>query len=260
MMNKSKYIDTHCHLYETDFINDSDNVIKKIENTGVEYVLLANTDNESIIPLLNFEKKYPNICKSMMGIHPINVSEDYKSQIKIIEKQLSEHNFIGIGEIGLDYYESSKDHELQKRFLEDELLIARENHLPISMHIREAFDDAINLLQKAQNGNLFGVIHCFSGDAEQAKKIIDLGFSLGIGGIVTFKNSKLSDILKHIPLAKIVLETDSPCLAPVPYRGTRNDSSFLPIIADKIADIYKISSEEVSEITTTNAKNIFKLK
>ena len=227
-MNRPKYIDTHCHLFESDFEKDSDEVITKIKNTGVEYILLANTGTDSIKPLLNFEKKYPYICQSMIGIHPVNVDDDYKSQIKFIEKNLSEHNFIGIGEIGLDYH--------------------------------DAFEDSLEILKKYQNGNLSGVIHCFTGDAEQARKCLDLGFFLGIGGIVTFKNSSLPKTLNSVPLDRIVIETDSPCLAPAPFRGQRNDSSFLPLIVDKIAEIYNSSHNIVAEITTTNAKNVFKLK
>ena len=259
-MSKAHYIDTHCHLFEKEFEDDIDEVIKKIEDVGVEYVLAANTGCDSLIPLLDFEKKYPRICRSMIGIHPDNVDDDYISQIKFIENNLAKHDFIGIGEIGLDYYEATQDHDIQKKFLIQELLIARESHLPISMHIRDAFDDALEVLKKCQNGNLSGVIHCFSGDVEQAKKCLDLGFSLGIGGIVTFKKSTLPEVLKSVPLEKIVIETDSPCLAPVPFRGKRNDSSFLPFIVDKIAEIYGCSSEEVAEVTTWNAKNIFKLK
>ena len=259
-MNRPKYIDTHCHLFESDFEKDSDEVITKIKNTGVEYILLANTGTDSIKPLLNFEKRYSYICKSMIGIHPVNVDDDYKSQIKFIEKNLSEHNFIGIGEIGLDYHEAIQDHEIQKKFLEEELSIARENNLPISMHIRDAFEDSLEILKKYQNGNLSGVIHCFTGDAEQARKCLDLGFYLGIGGIVTFKNSSLPKTLNSVPLDRIVIETDSPCLAPAPFRGQRNDSSFLPLIVDKIAEIYNSSHNIVAEITTTNAKNVFKLK
>lgn len=259
-MTKPRYIDTHCHLYESDFENDSEEVIKKIETTGVEYVLLVNTDTDTITPLINFEKRYPTICRSMIGVHPINVWDDYKSQIKIIEKSLDEHHFIGIGEIGLDYHESLKDHDLQKKFLEAQLDVALDHKLPASIHIRDAFDDALTILAKKQNGNLSGVIHCFSGDIDQAKRCINLGFALGIGGIVTFKKSKLPEVLKQVPIEKIVLETDSPCLAPTPYRGKRNDSSFLSIIVDKIAEIYELPHEIVANTTTTNAKNIFNLQ
>ncbi len=259
-MSKSRYIDTHCHLFEREFESDIDDVVKKIESAGVEYVLVANTGYDSLIPLLNFEKKYPHICRSLIGIHPDNVDKDYKSQIKFIEDNLVNHNFIGIGEIGLDYYEATQDHEIQQKFLIEELLIARESHLPVSVHIRDAFDDALAVLEKCQNGNLSGVIHCFSGNAEQARRCLDLGFSLGVGGIVTFKKSTLPEVLKSVPLEKIVIETDSPCLAPVPFRGKRNDSSFLPLIVDKLAEIYECSHEEVADVTTWNAKNIFKLK
>ena len=259
-MNRRRYIDTHCHLFEKDFDDDIDAVVKKIEDTGVEYVLVANTGVDSIEPLLALEKKFPHFCKTLIGIHPDNVDVDYKSQIKLIEDNLAKHEFIGIGEIGLDYFESPQDHEVQKKILIEELLIARESHLPISMHIRDAFDDSLEILKKYQNGNLSGVIHCFTGNAEQAQKCLDLGFSLGIGGIVTFKKSTLPEVLKSVPFDKFVVETDSPCLAPVPFRGERNDSSFLPFIVERIAEIYGCSHEEVSENTTLNAKNIFNLK
>lgn len=259
-MSRPRYIDTHCHLFEKDFQDDIDEVIKKIEDTGVEYVLVSNTGVDSLEPLLNFEKKFPHICRSLIGIHPDNVDDDYKSQIKLIEDNLAKHNFIGIGEIGLDYYEATQNHDIQKKFLMQELFIARENHLPISMHIRDAFDDALEVLTKCQNGDLSGVIHCFSGNCDQAQRCLDLGFSLGIGGIVTFKKSTLPQVLKNVPLERIVIETDSPCLAPVPFRGKRNDSSFLPFIVDKISEIYECSHEDVAEVTTWNAKNIFKLK
>ncbi len=254
------YIDTHCHLYDAEFYrDDADAVMQKIEETGVRYVLLASTGTSSLQEVLDFQKKYSHVARAMLGIHPEELHDDLEAQLDFIRKEVEAHEFVAIGEVGLDYYNAECDHEVQKNFFFGILQVAKERQLPVSVHVRDAFDDAIKILEKSQDGRLRGVIHCFTGDLEQAKQFIDLGFALGIGGIVTFKKSNLPEVLKEISLGNIVLETDSPYLAPVPFRGKRNDSSFLPFIVEKLTEIYDLSHEAIASATTFNAKKIFKL-
>ena len=252
-------IDTHAHLYEDVFKEDEDDVINGIRDAGIIKILLPNTDTSTINSVIQLEKKYPNLFASMLGVHPDNVKDDYKHQISVLEKALSDHKYIGIGEVGLDYYESTVDREVQKKFLDIEISLAQECSLPMSIHVRNAFDDAYKLFKNRDNGNLKGVIHCFTGTIDQANMWIDLGFKLGIGGIVTFKKSTLPDVLKHISLDNTVLETDSPCLTPEPHRGKRNDSRYLTIIADKLSIVYNEDIKIIETMTTKNAKKLFNI-
>ena len=239
-------IDNHAHLYEDVFNEDIDNVVKKIKDSNVEQVILQNTEVDSIKPAIEIKKKYPNLFKSMLGIHPDNLDENnYKSQIDILLKAFDEWHYVGIGEVGLDYYESKISKRVQQDFLHVMLNFAQSKNVPLSLHIRNAHEDAIKILTQHQDGNLKACIHCFSGSLDEAKKYIDLNLFLGIGGIITFKNNKLQNIIKFLPLDKILTETDGPCLAPEPLRGTRNDSSNLIHIVNKIADIFDMSYDEI---------------
>ena len=239
-------IDNHAHLYEDVFHQDIDNVVSKIKNTNVEKVILQNTEINSIKNAIELEKKYPDLFRSMLGIHPDNLDEDhYKTQIDIILKAFDEWHYVGIGEVGLDYYESKISKNVQQDFLHVMLSFAKSKNLPLSLHIRNAYEDAIKILMQHQDGNLKACVHCFSGSLDEAKQYIDLNLFLGIGGIITFKNNKLKDIIQFLPLDKILTETDAPCLAPEPVRGTRNDSSNLVYIVNKIADILDTPYHEI---------------
>ena len=250
-------IDTHAHIYDCVFQKDLKNISSSIYDAGVVKVLLPCTDINDIKDMLLTESYYPELFASMIGIHPDNVSHEHKKLIAILEKELSNHTYVGIGEIGLDYRESISNRDAQKEFLNAEVSLAKQTRLPMSIHVRDAFDDAFEFFKHQQDGTLRGVIHCFTGNLEQAKKWIDLGFKLGIGGIVTFKKSKLPEVLHDIPLRDIVLEADSPYLTPEPHRGKRNDSSYLPYIVSKLSDIYGCDPETIGNATTQNAKSVF---
>jgi TatD DNase family protein len=254
-----QFIDTHAHLQEDVFDDDIDEVIKKIKQANVIKVLMPNTDEKNIDKMISIKQKYTDLLEMMIGIHPENIDINYKRQIKLIEKYLSKYKFIGIGEIGLDYKVSTIDHDIQKKFFIEELNIAKELNLPVSIHSRDSSEDMYKILKQEQNGNLKGVIHCFYDDLNTAKKLIDLGFYLGIGGFVTFKNPKLRDILKNIEPTNLVLETDSPYLTPTPYRGYRNDPSLIKYIATTVADVYIMNYEIICNIFVENSKKIFNI-
>ena len=253
---QSYIIDTHAHIYEDVFKDDIEQLIRKFEGVGVRKIVMPTTSLEDVNKALELQREYSSLFSVLIGIHPDNVSADYNEQLKGIIRFLNEYNFIGIGEIGLDYCKSQTPREVQKAMFVEQLSLAREYALPVSIHVRDAFNDCYDILKQQQNG-VNGVIHCFSGTKEHAEKYISLGFKLGIGGIVTFKNSTLASVLENISLRDIVLETDSPFLAPEPYRGKRNDPSFLVHIIKKLASIYKVSEEEVVENTFQNSCDVF---
>ena len=251
-------IDTHAHLYEEIFHKDLDELIRKMQQCGIKKVLLPCTTIADVEKMHNIKNKYPALFDIMLGIHPEEIEIDYFTQLSQLEKIIKEHSFVGIGEIGLDYKCSRIDRSIQKKFFEHELNLAKQMSLPVSIHCREAFDDMYNIL-KTYKKSLSGVIHCFTGTVEEAQKYIDLGFYLGIGGIITFKNSNLKDILKYIPIENIVLETDSPFLSPSPCRGQRNDPTKLINIIKVLSKIYNINVVDITRITTSNAIKIFHL-
>ena len=251
-------VDTHTHLYLDDFDNDRNEVIENAIKNGVQKMFLPNISLASISPMLDLCKLYPNNCFAMIGVHPSNIRENFKNDLEIIENSLKKEKFCAVGEIGIDLYWDKTFKEEQIFSFEYQINLAQKYNLPIVIHARDAFKEVFDVLEKYKNENLKGIFHCFSGTLEQAKKIIDWGFKLGIGGIVSFKNAGLDKIVKEIDLKHLVLETDAPYLAPVPKRGKRNESSYILHIAQKIADIKNVDIEEVAEITTKNAMNIFK--
>lgn len=251
------FIDTHTHLYDESFIEDIDTVISNSINAGVKKMLLPNCDIHTVNPMLDLSKKYPENLYPMLGLHPCYIKEDYKLQLSKILEFESLSDYVAVGEIGLDYYWDQTFIQEQKDAFSIQINWAKEKNLPIVIHTRDSIDDGIDIVLSHQNGNLNGVFHCFSGDVEQAKKIADLGFYMGIGGVVTFKKSNLRDILRSVPLDKIILETDSPYLAPVPYRGKRNESSYIPYIAEELSKIYELPIQKIAEVTSQNAMNLF---
>ena len=252
-------IDTHVHLYEESFQPDLEAVIKKAQLNGVQKMIMPNVDKESIEPMKQIALDYPGVCLPMIGLHPCYVKEDYKVHLKKIEQELNQNKYIAVGEIGLDLYWDKTFFEQQKEAFLLQTNWAMENNLPIAIHSRESTKEAIELLKPLVSDKLKGVFHCFVGTADEAKEIIEMGFYLGIGGVCTFKNGGIDKILSSIPLDKIVLETDGPYLAPVPFRGKRNESSYLTFIATKVAEVYGISAIEIGEITTANATKLFHL-
>lgn len=254
------FFDTHSHLYLDEFNKDRIDVIKRAIASNVNKIILPNIDSTTIDDMLKTVNLFKNNIFPLIGLHPTSVEEDFLNEIKIIENLLNKERFYGIGEIGLDYYWETTFKEEQINAFKMQLEIAKSNNLPAIIHTRNSFDDTLKIVKDLKNNNLKGIFHCFTGDYKQAIDIIDLGFYLGIGGILTFKNSGLEESLKEIDLKHIVLETDSPYLAPVPKRGKRNESSYINYIAKKLAEIKNVTIEEVAEITSQNASQIFNIK
>lgn len=255
------YIDTHAHLYSEQFDEDRDEMIQRAFKSGVNKLFLPNIDLDSIKGMEALVKKYPGQCYSMMGIHPCDVVKDWKAQLEETKKHFIKGHHIAIGEIGIDlYWDKSLQIEQTEAFTA-QIRWAKSEKLPIVIHCRDAFDVIFEVLDRENDDDLFGVFHCFTGTEDQAKRIINYGgFKLGIGGVVTFKNSGLDKSIKNISLKHLVLETDAPYLAPAPFRGKRNESSYIPKIAEKLSNIYGISEIKVGEITTKNALEIFQIE
>ena len=254
-----KIIDTHTHLYLKEFDEDFDQVISKSIEIGVDKFLFPSIHSKYNERMINSLKKNKSLFKIMAGLHPAYVTEKNDNEIDLVLKNLNDYDCVAVGEIGIDLYWEKKFFNEQKIVFEKQIEIALDYNLPIVIHCREAFEHIYQILLKFSNKNLQGVFHCFTGNEEQARKIIDINFKLGIGGVVTFKNGGLDKFLKKIDLKNIVLETDSPYLAPTPYRGKRNESSYLVHIIDKLSDIYNIESDEIALITTNNAVELFNL-
>ena len=252
------FIDTHIHLYAEEFSADIDTLLQVAMDKGISRFLMPNIDSASIRPMLDLSERYPENCIPMMGLHPCSVHADYLSQLKRIENHLSKNAFCAIGEIGLDLYWDKNHIREQKQALEKQLDWAVELKLPVVIHCRESFDFILELMNN-RNDIPSGIFHCFSGTEEMAKKVLDLGFYLGIGGVLSFKNAGLDKILPSIGIDKLVLETDAPYLAPIPHRGKRNEPAYLELVAIKMADVLGISLNEVADKTTKNAKAIFNL-
>jgi TatD DNase family protein len=258
MNSEIRFIDTHAHMYDEAFISEIDVFVSKAQQQHVAEIYLPNCDRHTITPMMQIVEMYPEVFKPMMGLHPCYVKDDYEAELLIVKEWLDKYNFAAIGEIGLDYYWDQTYVTQQKAAFELQTDWALDKKLPVIIHTRNSIDDGIAIISQKQNGNLKGIFHCFSGTLEQAKKIVDLGFYLGIGGVVTYKKSELPLIVEQIALDHLVVETDAPYLAPMPYRGKTNESAYIPIVAQKIADIKQISLEQVATQTTINARNIFK--
>ena len=252
------FVDTHTHLYDEQLTADPQQITRAIE-AGVTKMYMPNCDSTTIEGMLAIEAAYPQNCFPMMGLHPVYVKENYKEELAIVENWLAKRKFAGVGEIGLDYYWDKTFVPQQKEAFEMQIDWALQYDLPIIIHSRESTADCIEIVRKKQNGKLRGIFHCFSGTLEEAKQIQELGFYLGIGGVVTFKKSTLPEIVREMPLETLVLETDAPYLAPVPYRGKRNESSYIPLIAMTIATIKQVGLDEISAVTNKNAEKIFSM-
>jgi TatD DNase family protein len=251
------FIDSHTHLYDEQFDADRTAMIERAIHAGVGKMYMPNCDSTTISGMLAIEEKWDKNCFSMMGLHPVYVKENYHDELAIVKDWLAKRKFYAIGEIGLDKHWDLTFFEQQKDAFATQIDWALEYNLPIVIHSRESTQDCIDIVRSKQNGALKGIFHCFSGTLDEAQQITELGLKLGIGGVVTFKKSNLPEILSATSLEHIVLETDAPYLAPVPYRGKRNESSYIPLIAQKIAEGKNIAVEEVAMITTANAEKIF---
>jgi len=251
--------DTHTHLYyETDQQRQSD-LMQRCFDNDIQRLFLPNVDIASIARIDELVSRYPENCFAMAGLHPCDVKEDYKSVLAEIHSSIAGRKIYAIGEIGIDLYWDKTTLGIQQAAFHEQIKWAKDLGLPIVIHCREAFDEVFEVLESEKDEKLFGILHCFTGNLEQAHRAIDLGFYLGIGGVVTYKKAGLDVVLQDVPLDKLVLETDSPYLAPVPYRGKPNESSYLIHIAQRVSDIYQVSVEQVAEVTTANSIQIFKV-
>lgn len=250
-------IDTHTHLYDAKDIEEQDRQIRRALDAGVTEMFMPNCDSSTIEGMMDIARRYPGNCFPMMGLHPCYVKENYEEELALVEQHLSRGGFAAVGEIGLDYYWDRNYDEVQQIAFERQIDWALQYDLPIVIHSRESNKACIDTVRRKQNGKLKGIFHCFSGDLAQAQEVIALGLYLGIGGVVTYKSSHLPELLKVTGPDHIVLETDAPYLAPVPYRGKRNESSYIPVIATRVADILEMPVTELAERTTANARKIF---
>lgn len=251
--------DTHTHLYSEAFNEDRDEMMQRAFNKGIMRFFIPAIDSTYTKAMFELENNYPENVFLMMGLHPTSVKENYKEELKHVEKLLSKRPFIAIGEIGIDLYWDKSTLSIQQEAFKYQIKLAKQYKLPIVIHSRESFDEIFEILEEEKGDDLFGIFHCFTGSLEQAQKAISYNMKLGIGGVVTFKNGKIDQFLKQIDLKHIVLETDSPYLAPTPYRGKRNESSYIINVLEKLSYIYGISTTEIADITTANSKEVFKV-
>jgi TatD DNase family protein len=254
---RMKMIDTHCHLYGEAFAHDRAEAIQRAENEGVERFFLPAIDSGSREALLELEARYPGVCFGMAGLHPCSVKGNYLEELRVVEEDLARRPWVAVGEIGLDFYWDRTFEREQYEVFRQQIGWALQYDIPIVIHSRDSMAESIEVVREESKGKLRGIFHCFSGDGQAARAIMGLGFYLGIGGVLTYKNSGLPDAIREIPLEFMVLETDAPYLSPVPFRGKRNESSYLTYIAAKLAEVKGVSVEEVARITTENAQKIF---
>jgi hydrolase, tatD family len=252
-------IDTHTHLYSEEFDKDRAEMIARAKAAGVTRCFIPAIDSSYTERMFQLKNEYPNYVFLMNGLHPCNVKENYKEELTHVENLMPTHSFCAIGEIGIDLYWDKTFLKEQQEAFAWQIQLAKKHQLPIVIHCREAFDEVFEVLESEKGDDLFGIFHCFSGTEAQAHRAIGYGLHLGIGGVVTFKNGNIDKFLRNIDLQHIVLETDSPYLAPVPYRGKRNESAYIVQVADKLSDIYELPVDEIKRITTENATKIFKI-
>jgi len=251
--------DTHTHIYSEAFDEDRDEMINRAIKAGVSRFFIPAIDSSYTDSMLQLEKKYPENVFLMMGLHPTHVKENYKDELNHVEEMLAKGKFYAVGEIGIDLYWDTSTLNIQKSAFRYQIQLAKQYKLPIVIHCRQAFDEVFEVLENEMDNDLFGIFHCFTGTLKQADQAISYNMKLGIGGVATFKNGKIDQFLNQIDLKHIVLETDSPYLSPVPYRGKRNESVYIIKVLEKLSDVYGISVEEIAEITTRNSKTIFKI-
>lgn len=251
-------IDTHSHIYSEDFDADRSEVIRRAQEAGVTKIIMPNVDSESLPGMLETERMFPDVCLAAIGLHPTSVKENYRDELALVKSELERRKYMAIGEIGIDLYWDKTFYTEQVFALQTQVQWALDSNLPVIIHVRDSHKETIEALQPFKNKGLRGVFHCFTGSSKEAEEIAELGdFMLGIGGVVTFKNSGLAGNLKDIPLTKLVLETDTPYLAPVPFRGKRNEPAYTAFICNKLAEVYQVSVKEIDEITTRNAEKLF---
>ncbi len=251
-------IDTHAHIYAPEFAVDQADMLDRAFENGLSHIFMPNIDHTSVEGMLELEANYPKQCLPMMGLHPCYVKQDFEKELYQVEDWLNKRKFVAVGEIGLDFYWDTSFRSQQEEAFRAQVRLAQRHQLPIVIHCRNSFHETVALLEELAIPNLKGIFHCFTGNLDEARKAIEMNFLLGIGGVATFKNGGLDKVLPEVELQHLVLETDSPYLAPLPYRGKRNESGYLPLIARRVADLKQISLEKVVEQTTSNALALFK--
>ena len=249
--------DTHTHLYSEAFDDDRVEMMQRTLDANVSRLFIPAIDSTYTASMLQLEKDYPKNIFLMMGLHPTHVKENYKEELAHVEEMLDKHKFYAVGEIGIDLYWDKSTLPIQQNAFRHQIKLAKQYKLPIVIHCREAFDEIFDILEEEKSDDLFGIFHCFTGTLEQAHQAISYNMKLGIGGVVTFKNGKIDQFLNEIELKHIVLETDSPYLAPKPFRGKRNESSYILKVVEKLSEIYNTSEEKIADITTANSKAVF---
>ncbi|WP_370214753.1 TatD family hydrolase [Mesoflavibacter profundi] len=249
--------DTHTHLYSEAFDEDREQMMQRALDAGVTRFFVPAIDSTYTEGMLTLEKNYPNNVFLMTGLHPTHVKDNYNEELDHVVDMLDKHKFYAVGEIGIDLYWDKSTLSIQQDAFRQQIQLAKQHELPIVIHCRDAFDEVFQILEEEKADNLYGIFHCFTGSLEQAKQAISYNMKLGIGGVATFKNGKIDQFLSQIDLKHIVLETDAPYLAPTPYRGKRNESSYVTRVLEKLSDIYQISEEKIAEITTENSKDVF---
>ncbi|MCZ4317904.1 TatD family hydrolase [Aequorivita viscosa] len=249
--------DTHTHLYSDAFAEDRNKMMQRAFDAGIKRFFIPAIDSGYTEAMYDLEKQYPEHVYLMMGLHPTSVKENFEEELAHVEEQFKNRSFYAVGEIGIDLYWDTSTLEIQKQAFKRQIQLAKKHKLPIVIHCRDAFDEIFEVLETEKSNDLFGIFHCFTGTIEQAERAISFNMKLGIGGVVTFKNGKIDKFLNEIPLKHIVLETDSPYLAPVPFRGKRNESSYLALVCKKLSEIYDVPEAEIAKITTDNSKAIF---
>lgn len=249
--------DTHTHLYSEEFDQDRNEMIQRAIEAGVSRFFVPSIDSNYTQKMYDLKEQFPENIYLMMGLHPTYVKENYLEELAHVEAELTAKKFYAVGEIGIDLFWDKTFLKQQQHAFQYQIQLAKKHKLAINIHCRDAFDEVFEVLESEKATDLFGIFHCFTGDFNQAKRAIDLNMKLGIGGVATFKNGKIDQFLNEINLKHIVLETDSPYLAPVPYRGKRNESSYTKLVAEKLAQIYQLPIEEIAQITTENSKQVF---
>ena len=252
-------IDTHSHIYLPEFDADRTEMLERAENEGVRLILMPAIDNQTHSIMFGVEQDFPGRCRGMMGLHPCSVKESYQEELKIVQGHFARRGFVAVGETGLDFYWDRTFIKEQYESFQSQIELALQYDVPVVIHSRDSIDECIKVIGNNQKGNLKGVFHCFSGSIEQAKQIMELGFYLGIGGVITFKNSGLDSVIADLDMRNVILETDAPYLAPVPFRGKRNECCYLKYVVEKLGEVKNISKNEIEMVTTDNAKKLFGL-
>ena len=252
-------IDTHTHLYLNQFKDDVDLVIERAKNAGIDKFIFPAIDSSHFKDMHELRNRYPENIYLMSGLHPVSVKDNYKEELNLVLKSLETHNYVGIGEIGIDLYWDKTFLKQQQEAFEFQIRLAISNNLPIVIHCRDGFDEIFEILDTEKCSKMRGIFHCFTGTLEQANRAINLGFNLGIGGVVTFKNGRIDKFLNKIDIKNIVLETDAPYLSPVPHRGKRNESFYVTYVLKKISELYGLNEQEIAKITSKNALEIFNI-